>query len=234
MVRMKYKLARQVLSDQVVKTITRNLRAKKEKILRATTKQMKELAAVSRIIEKEGIPKYLVCKKLSGKLGFGLFLHPCAKPLVKGQVIASYSGEIVIAPQNVEDDCAYAFESLSDMKLTKEEQVIYNKKGKYHPGRLYALYIDAVKKGNFTRFINHSDKPNIEPEILTIPKNPYGLTPTPLEVVYIVKRTINPGEQLVVSYDGDDGSYWGVMNIKPFPMTSKTFRLDPSLNLIRS
>jgi len=196
-------------------------------------KNLKELAEVSQAIEKTGCPKHLICKKLSNRLGAGIFLHPDAKPILKGQVIASYAGVISVVVQNEPDeDGSYAFAPLEDFYLSKDEQIIFDKKNKYHPRRLYALKLDALKKGNFTRFINHSEKPNIVADALAIPANPFGLTPAPIEIIYVAKKTILPGEQLLISYEAGEKTYWKLFNIKPFPMTSKSFRLSPTCKLI--
>jgi hypothetical protein len=42
-----------------------------------------------------------------------------------------------------------------------------------------------------------------------------------------------PGEQLLISYEDGEKSYWGVAKIKPFPMTPKTFILDSGLKLVK-
>ena len=133
-------------------------------IARATKKHLKELAAIIQSIKKDGLPNYLVCKKLPGKLGHGIFLHPDAKPLVKGQVIGSYAGIAALTPQNDPDDSAYTFAPLDNVIIKKDEQKFVDPKRVFHPKRQYSLGIDAEKTGNFTRFINHSDKPNVMSE----------------------------------------------------------------------
>ena len=229
---MKFNLPRQILSKEIAGIIVREMGKQDVPVLRMNAKQMKEAAAISKTIAKTGLTKNLVCKKLPGKLGHGIFLHPEAEPILKGQVIAPYAGEVLVIPQNLLEDSLYAFEPLCKMFLTKEEQKHYDGKQHYHPRRHYALHVDAIKKGNFTRFINHSDKPNVIAELFKIPSNSFGLAPSPLEVIYLAGKLIRPGEQLLVCYDGDDHSYWNTLDIKPVPITPRTFRLDTSLNLI--
>jgi SET domain-containing protein len=180
---------------------------------------------LTRTIKNNGLPSYLVRKKLKGNIGYGIFLRPDAKPILKGEIIAPYAGEVSLTPQNESDDDAYAFDALDNMHLTKEEQKLFDKKNRYHPRRLYALKIDGFKKGNFTRFVNHSEKPNVVADALTIPKNHFNLSPMPIEIVYIAKKTIRPGEQLLVCYEDEEKSYWSALNIKPFPMTPQTFKI---------
>ena len=203
-------------------------------VLLASRKILKELAPILEDIQTRGLPKYLVLKKLRGKLGFGVFLHPEAKPILKNEPIAPYAGAVTISPQNQGGDSDYAFALITDMKLTRKEQHDWDPTRKYHPRRLYSIDLDAQETGNFTRFINHSEKPNIEAQLVRIPANSLSLEPAPFEIFYMAKKTIRPGEQLLVCYDGKDNSYWGALNIKPFPMTPKTFKLNSSLQVIES
>ena len=231
---MKYKLPRQILSKEQISIASKEIRQQKIYVLRATKNELKEIIEVSRAIKKHGLPKNLVRKKLPGGLGYGIFLHPKAEPILKGQIIAPYAGEIFLIPQNGPDDSLYAFEPFCDISLTKEQQERYDKGRPYHPRRLYAFQVDGLKKGNFTRFINHSEKPNIVADFFTIPSNSLGLARSPIEIIYMAKKTIHPGEQLLVNYDGDGNhSYWSALGIKPVPITPQTYRLDTSLKLIR-
>ena len=224
---MKYKLPRQVLSSEFRKIISREMHKQKMSVARATSKELKELADVSKCIAKRGSPPYFVCKELGRNLGQGIFLHPDAKPFEKGRVIASYAGVVSFIRKNVPDDGSYAFTPVEDIRLSKQEQLYFDKDSCFRPKRLYSFKVDAIKKGNFTRFINHSEKPNVIAYSLVVPSNRYGLVPTPIEIIYIAKKTILPGEQLLVCYEEGEKCYWGARagGIKPFPMTPKTFRL---------
>lgn len=229
---MKYSLPRCIFSKEIYPIVAKEVRKQtKTAILRASLKKLKEIAAVSDAIQKYGIPQYLVRKKLPKGIGYGIFLHPMAQPILKGQVIAPYSGEVSLVPQNVLEDSLYAFESLSHILLTKEEQMLLKQKYRYHPRRYYSLQVDALKKGNFTRFINHSETPNISAEFFTIPENSIGLDPAPIEILYLANKTIRPGEQLLINYDGDEHSYWDALDIRPVPMNPSTYTLTPNLRL---
>lgn len=230
---MKYKLPRQVITKDLEKIISREMRKQKIPVSRPSKNNLKEIDQVSRIISKSGLPKHLICKKLDDKLGHGIFLHPDAKPILKGQIIACYSGELSLDAQNGDKDGSYSFTPIENIRLNKEEHHLFDKKRSFHPRRLYCLWVDAIKSGNFTRFINHSDKPNVDANFYKIPRNSFGLAPSMIEVVYLANKTIKPGEQLLVSYEGDEYGYWACFKIKPFPMTPKTFRLSSSLKLIR-
>lgn len=229
---MKYRLPRQLLSSEIAEIISREMKKQELCLLKFSKSHIEELEAVITAIQKRGLPSYLVCKKLPHNLGYGIFLHPKAKPILKGQVIAPYAGEVSIVYQDEPDEATYAFAPMSEMHLTKDEQKIFDQKRKYHPRRRYALKLDGEKKGNFTRYINHSSTPNVEASLLSIKKAAGSLLPMPLEIVYFAKKRILPGEQLLVSYEGEDNSYWTDPDFQPFPMTPKTFQIDKDLKLI--
>lgn len=224
---MKFRLQRPNISKNLSLFCLKKIKQTKTDFPRATKKIIEELPPILRAIQKKGLPKYLVLKKLEGKLGYGVFLHPESKPILRGSPIAPYSGKVILGPQNERNDSAYAFALISDFSLTKEEQSQWDPKRKYHPRRLYSVDLDAEETGNFTRFINHSEKPNVEAKFVRIPTTAENLAPAVFELVYVAKKMIRPGEQLLVCYEGEDKSYWGPSKIKPFPMTPRTFRLIP-------
>lgn len=229
---MKYRLPRQQLSPSLIRVMTREIRKQKIETIRGNKKNLKELADICQAIQTKGLPENLVCKKLPKGLGSGIFLHPKAKPILKGQIIGPYSGQVSILPQNAPGDSCYAFAPIVDIVLSKKEQKLFDQRNLYQWNRLYAMDVDAEKQGNFIRFINHSDKPNIVAHLFKIPKNKFGLSPSLLEVVYVAKKTIRPGEQLLVCYEGDGNSYWNNLGIKPTPITPKTFFLSSSLKVV--
>lgn len=229
---MRFKNPQLKISAQLSLFASKKIKEQNIPLPRASKKIIRQLASVYPEIEKKGLPSHLVLKKLKGKLGKGIFLHPRAHPILKGDAIAPYAGQVFLSHQNDQTDSDYVFALLTDLHLTKEEQLLLDPETRYHPRRLYSLDVDAEKTGNFTRFINHSEKPNIEADFLKIPKNEWGIKPSPFEIVYIACKTIQPGEQLLVSYEGEERSYWGALKIKPFPMTPKTFKLNASLEVV--
>ena len=231
---MKFVLRRQEIGRKLLLFCSSLIKRDRVDVPRASQKIVEEMPRVFKEIKKNGLPSYFLVKKLKGKLGYGVFLHPNAKPILKGSPIAPYSGKVLLRPQNEEDDSDYIFTLISDIRLTKEEQKIWDPNRRYHPRRLYTLDLDAYEKGNFTRFINHSEKPNVEAQFVRIPPNKAGLAPVPFELIYVAKKTLRPGEQLLVCYEGEDNSYWGALKIKPFPMTPKTFVLDASCKVVCS
>lgn len=224
---MKFNLPRQEIANYLAKFSFTKIKSEKISVPKAPLKRLLEIKKVAQEIEKEGIPRRFVLKKLEGKLGHGIFLHPNAQPIQRGEVIGPYSGKVNLAPQEYGDGSDYIFSLLSDLHLTKAEQKLFDPKNKFHPRRLYSLDLDADKRGNFTRYINHSAKPNVEAHL-------WSLEASPCEIIYVAKKTIHPGEQLLVCYDGEDKSYWGRLKIKPVPITPQTFLLLPTLKLHRS
>lgn len=228
---MKFNLPFQVVDPAISGIISREILRQKISLVRASKKQLKEMAKVAKEIKAHGIPRYFVRKKLPDGLGHGIFLHPSSKPILKGQVIAPYSGDAFIAPDSHDDDSAYVFELIADARLTKEEQALLSPKLSYRAGRRYSINLDALKKGNFTRYINHSGAPNIVAHQVHIPSNDLGVPPSPLHIVYFAKKIIRPGEQLLVSYEEGDKSYWGPMKVEPHPIYPRTFLLTEELTL---
>lgn len=227
-----FKLSRQISTPDIDRIIVRELNRQNFVIRKASKKILQEIYEVSQEIEKEELPHRFVRKKLPGQLGEGVFLKPDATPIEKGTVIAAYAGEVSIVPQNEPDDCDYAFAPLNDIYLNKEEQKFYDSSKKFSPRRLYSIKLDAYAKGNFTRSINHSEDPNIYAETIEIGKNSFGMPLGSLEVVYFAKKKINPGEQLLVSYEGEKDSYWEACDYEQIPMFPNTFQIDNNYNLI--
>ena len=231
---MKFKMPCLAFDPDIHKIVSKELREQKIEVLRASKANLKELAEVALAITTHGLPKHLVRKKLPHGMGYGIFLRPDAKPIVKDQIIAPYTGEISFVPHSHPGDSLYTFEPLCSVRLTKEEQARFNGNLRYHPRRFYSMCVDALKTGNFTRFINHSEKPNLVSHLFKIPSNSFGIAPSPIEIIYLAKKTIRPGEQLLISYEGEENSYWSALGIKPIPITPRTFKVDSSLRLIGS
>src|SRR5688572_11376854 len=116
---MKFNLSRPFLKQEISQIISKELIKQKIGVYRLTKNHLKELIEILEAIERDHLPKYFVRVKLSQELGYGIFLHPEAKPILKGQVIAPYAGEISLLPQNAPDDSTFAFDLLSGILLDK-------------------------------------------------------------------------------------------------------------------
>lgn len=215
----------------MIDVIKEEIKRQELDVVRANKKQLLELKKICEEIEQNGLPSNLVLKKLPNGLGHGIFLHPKAKPIPRGRIIGTYSGLVSFYPQNEPGESVYSFAPIFDIHLSKEKQKLVDPKRRYHPRRLYSMDVDAEKAGNFIRFVNHSHQPNLVAYLFEIPENPYGLSPSPIEVIYLSNKTIRPGEQLLISYEGDDGTYWKYLNIRPVPITPQTYQLTPDLHI---
>lgn len=210
---------------EFVEIVNRQFEKRELDLHRLSKESLKEVDLVLQEIEKDTLPKKYVLRKLKGNIGQGIFLHLDAKPIEKGQIIAPYTGHVSLQAQVDAEDGDYTFDLVTDLRLKKEEQKKFDPKNCFAPRRLYDLKLDAKKIGNFTRYINHSSKPNVEAVLVYFKDSGY-------QIVYRAKSKINPREQLLVSYEGDEDSYWGPLGITPFPMTAKTFQLDDSLKIV--
>lgn len=210
---------------EFVKIVGRQFKKRDLDLFNLSKKNLRELDEILSEIKKDTLPKKYVLRKLKGNIGQGIFLHVDAKPIQKGQVIAPYTGKVSLEAQVDANDGDYTFDLVTDIHLTKLEQEKFDSKNRFAPRRLYDLKLDAKKIGNFTRYINHSNKPNVEAVLVHFKDHGF-------QIVYMAKSKINPGEQLLVSYEGEEDSYWGPLGITPFPMTAKTFHLDDSCKLV--
>jgi len=105
----------------------------------------------------------------TGFKGFGV--RSCHK-IKKGSFIIEYVGEII--------------------ERHEYEQKMYKKRAKYIMDADNDMYIDAEKKGNESRFINHDCNPNSVSELRYIKGRP--------RICIIASRTINKKEEITISY----------------------------------
>lgn len=115
-------------------------------------------------------------KWIDEQMGYGLFAEA---DIAYGAFIGEYTGLVRRLVRLQHDQNAYCL---------------------HYPTRFWSLWymaVDALHEGNVTRFINHSDKPNIEPLCLV----DRGL----LRQVFVALRPIKKGEQLTFNYGSD---YW--------------------------
>ncbi|MBI2743236.1 MAG: SET domain-containing protein-lysine N-methyltransferase [Chlamydiales bacterium] len=124
---------------------------------------------------ERGAHNDFVIRWIDGKVGYGVF---ATKDMAPFAFVGEYTGEV---RKRVRDDKrnSYCFTYL----------IGDEKKSSY--------IIDAEKKGNITRFINHSDTPNLEP----ISVFSGGV----MHVILLTRTWIQKGQQLTYDY-GED--YW--------------------------
>ena len=149
-------------------------------------------------------------------LGQGVFLLPDEQQMDKREFVGIYSGESVLRYDTETFNGEYTFEQIN-ITLKKKKRKIIEELGLKPPKDAdeLTLYVDALKDGNYARFINNSSHPNIEAVVELVRGKP--------EVVYRVCRRIYPGEQLLIDYTS---SYWKPIGVTPLPIESDTYMLN--------
>lgn len=115
-------------------------------------------------------------KWINQEMGYGVFAE---KEIFAGTFIGEYTGIVRYLSRKHPDHNPYCF---------------------HYPTKWWSLkyfVIDALREGNLTRFINHSQRPNIHPLCLV----DRGL----LHQVFVASRLIKKGEQITFDYGKD---YW--------------------------
>jgi len=123
----------------------------------------------------------LIIKEVNSLVGLGIFARKNLKPLT---FIGEYSG--VVRPRNKKAD------DLNDYVF------------RYVDSRFSVPYvIDAEKKGNLCRFLNHSDQPNLLSRSLVLGDS--------YHVIFYTKEAISEGAQLTYDY----GPYYWRKRVNP-------------------
>lgn len=127
---------------------------------------------------KEHAPVFI--QFINNKIGYGVFADA---PITAGQFIGEYTGtvqKINFSKKSGDFDYAWGF-----MRSGK-------------------LVINAKKAGNFTRFINHGNNPNV--------KMIYVACNNRWHLAYVAIKDIKKGEQLLANYGP---TYWNTRNRIP-------------------
>lgn len=144
------------------------------------------------VIKKTTAP--VMIKKINDLLGYGVFAQ---ESIAADAVVGEYTGTIVEFSQvygRSLDDTKFVME-LGPFGVDKVSDIRYD------------LYIDAKKRGNFTRFINHSYRPNLTEKLVFA----NGLW----HIMLIAKASVDAGTQLSIDY----GSlYWEARKITPIDL----------------
>ena len=96
---MNFKLPRQILNKEVTKIISTEVRKQRIYVERANKEDLKEIAQVARAIRKKGLPHHFVRRKLPKGLGYGIFLHPKAVPILKGRLSPPTRARYFLSPK---------------------------------------------------------------------------------------------------------------------------------------
>ena len=81
---MKFRLQRQEIDENLSIFCINKIKQHKVNVPKAGKKAIQGMPAILKEIQKSGLPKHLLIKKLKGKIGHGVFLHPEAKRRLKG------------------------------------------------------------------------------------------------------------------------------------------------------
>lgn len=138
-------------------------------------KRQKWLGALFAEDIEHGIHPDLVIRWVDGRVGYGVFT---AKDLAPFTFIGEYTGEV-------------------RKRCREDRKNSYCFDYSIGEGKKSAFIIDAEKKGNITRFINHSDTPNLEP--ISVFSNNI------MHVILLTRSWIAAGSQLTYDY-GEE--YW--------------------------
>ncbi len=140
----------------------------------------------SELIKQRSRPK-LYLQFISEEVGYGVFAD---EDIDEGQFIQEYTG-LVLGNRDLGKNDRFKSDYL--LHLCGRD---YNQ-----------LTIDAEKSGNFTRFINHSYKPNV----VTLECTVDGA----LRIIVTANQHIKRGQQLKLNYEF---AYWWVRNIVPIDL----------------
>lgn len=124
----------------------------------------------------EGFTEHATIKWIDDQIGYGVFAD---RMIPKNGFIGEYTG--IVKELNVHD------------LNTNGYCLQYPKKFKSS----HYFIVDAKENGNFTRFINHHDQPNLQPLWIYNKKL--------LHLVFIANQDIEKGEELTFNYGKD---YW--------------------------
>ncbi len=183
----------------------------------------KDILRVSKEIEQTGIPSHLYLAHVHPKVHIGVFLKPDAPAIEEGTLIGVYTGQYELVESDITEGTSYAYDVAQGVSIKKSEyKHVLHPKQPWSQDIEYSVQTSAIKKGNFTRYINHSSlETNIEAVVSKLPDGR-------IEILLLALKTIHPGEQLFSCYGGQ---YWKALNIIPNDMRPSTYVLTPSLKV---
>jgi hypothetical protein len=195
--------------------------------LKITGKLYKEITALSKVIEKTGLPKHLEIAHVHPDIDTGIFLKAGSKPLEVGTLIGVYTGLYELVHDGATPNGSYSYEIAEDIRITHSDRKKItdpsDQKASLKKNSAYTVYTSALKMGNFTRFINHSSlEPNIEAVLSKLPSGR-------VEIILFTQRKIYPGEQLLSCYGGH---YWKALKLIPNDITPSTYMISSKGNVL--
>lgn len=222
----KFKLAFSIAPKEIISIIRSYSKKQHARSLPAVSKTLwKKIEKYKKDLEENGLPPFLEIAEVNRFIQTGVFLKPTAKALKPDTFIGLYTGEFELVFANETADNHYAYDVAPGLKIKKEHLPLVRSKGKKATVKIdYSIQTNAMKEGNFTRYINHSSVNN-NIEALT-KKMPDGT----IEVCLFTCKTIKPGEQLLSNYGG---LYWAVLPILPEPVTPRSYMLTKESKVVK-
>ncbi len=147
------------------------------------------------LLDKQyAIPMYV--KWVNKTVEYGVFADV---DLERGDMVCEYTG-VLCRDDTDDDENAYIWD-YPTIRYEHVEGKKRRKKVKY--------CIDALKSGNFARFINHTVRKHQNVGVQIVPRNNVW------HVVYVAKKKIKKGQQLLTYYGTQ---YWRDRQIVPHPI----------------
>ncbi len=179
-------------------------------------------------VATHGIPPEFTLKR-HPVVGWGLFVAP-GQMIAAKKIIGIYAGRVMLVnprtpkeAMRFKDEETYNFLIDSDpIHLDKKEIRALSKEGSiridpgYNVSKGFEIIVDASKSGNFTRFVNHSEEPNLKARCKLV-KCKGG---SQIVVVFIAKRTLFENEPLLLNYGP---GYWKGKGILPERLLASDF-----------
>lgn len=171
-------------------------------------------------METKGTPDGVVVAKINDLIGYGVFATKTFHP---GDFIGFYAGELRIGGiskrnHTTFDNNDYALDLAITKSFTPGDLTNWLGSGQPKtPLKRVIVQVNAESSGNFTRFINHTS--GIFANCIPSRCRVEGV----LQSVFLVTKTIEPGEQLLWDYGID---YWKHHEVVPATVTPSTYILN--------
>ena len=193
--------------------------------LKVSSKLYKTILKVNEEIVSIGHPPNLQLAYVDPTVNTGVFLQCKEKPIQRGTFIGIYTGHYELVEGDIATGTSYAYDVAQDISLQKKDLVHLTYPQKSLEKKIsFSIQTNAMNKGNFTRYINHSSlNNNIE---AVVSKFLDGR----IEVLLFALKKIAPGEQLLSNYGGQ---YWKALGVIPDDMSPKTYLITSSGSLKR-
>ena len=211
-----------------INEIMNSLSDQKMDIKKLSKNDIARLEVAIALSNHTGVYPGLRISSLGEALGNGAFLDPANPSLRAGTILGIYSGEYKLYQiDHLGDvDLSYAFELTEIISLDEDEHLkFFGSLDTYTDDGDYVIYSDALKKGNWTRNINHGgEHANCTAELVRYStRNEEDKQVEHWVVLVKTSKKIKPGEQLLFDYGAN---YWKKYGFVPTSMKPSTYTLS--------